>query len=290
MKSRLELFCVLVLCFSLLLSQQSARAYTVEDVDRAREQKDYVLLKKITDDPASEKPVRLYALVGLESDVRITYLDSQLVKDEPAVKTYIYYTMAQHKKLELPQIPEAFAALVQAPPAEKRLVYFQFFQRYYVTQLAAAGRWEEALSESKRLIGLTRPAETYPASTLDTISFIIKGENFSRTQDVQQSLQAMEIFSKDVQEHTKKSTWFQLPYPGTSPIAVIIKPFEESENDKSRIWALLYAGKFDVARREADALFAQASTPQKIQEALLLIGQTMNGKEQRVDASNELLK
>lgn len=274
---------------ALLWMSATAWCYTREDITKAAQQHDNTLLKKITDDKSVPVELRLYALGSLPDEVRVTYLDSDLVADQPTEKLRLFMLAARHFDLATARYAEAFQLLADIAPENNWYVYYHTLQRSYVNRLGAEGKWGEALAESKRLIGLTPPDRNFPKSALETINLIIKGESYARTQNVTASVQAMQAFMSDAQNGTSKSSWFDVPYPGETSNTAVISPLEKSKDTKLRIWALLYAGKYELARQEADKLYAEATTTYKIKTAMMLIAQCVNGKAQHVDAANDLL-
>jgi len=251
---------------ALLWMSTAAWSYTRDDVKKAREQHDNALLKKITDDSSVPVELRIYALGGLPRDVQVTYLDVDWIKNQPNQQFMLLLLAAQYFDLSTERYPEAFKLLADVAPARNRYVYYCTLQRAYVRRLGAEGKWSEALAESKRIIGLTPPQQNYSASALQTINITIKGENYARTKDVTASLKAMQEFMDDAKNGTHKSAWFNVPYPGKTPNSAYVSPLEKSKNVELRIWALLYAGKYELARHDADALYAKATTPDSIKK------------------------
>lgn len=247
--------------------------------EQLKEITDPVALKVIADDATEEVNIRANAVHKLPIEQKVPYLTADW---SPNVRVHVSYEMYMKGLLETNQFEPAIADWIATGNTSTIAI-----QETYIKALLSEGNTAKALSESKRLMGLTKVDQKSLLRTVNAIAGVIKGDALKNGASPKAAISAMNSYLEGVNNKDISDVAFTaLPYPASDPA---ITALESSEDARVAAIASLYNGKYDAATAKGNDLLMAATTPAQIEIAMWVIGAAANGKAGLPTAANDAL-
>ena len=190
-------------------------------------------------------------------------------------------------KLRLEDYPEALRAALDFSEYGG-VGLLQEVQVSYVGKLIAAKRENEALLESKRLLGITPLDGQALSRIVSTIGATIKADVLAKDKTLPQAIEEANAYLEAVNKgDVKKHSYSALTYPTTSKE---LEAFASDARPRTAIVALLYAVRFEEAKDQSKTLLAMAGDNDSLARAIQLAGAALNGESGLPTTANVLLQ
>jgi len=283
---------VAALLLGITVSAATVRAeYTSNDLGAAAtaaNQGNVEPLKKIFEDRGTPHAIRLSALSNARNSGAYRpcaeYLDTPFMDEHTAFAAIILSGSAvlnTPKWNDKVHYPKAIASMFES--GEVADMYQ--VQRMHVLHLIKDGQGQEALRESKRLIGLAPIHEGTLIDAVQVIGTAVRAAAIAQGKSIKEAIAHQNAYLEAVQKGDLSQTEFaKAAFPAANASAAAA---EQHSNARVRIDALIFNGRYDVAEKFARGEVAAAMNDEALSLALQLVGRVLNGKTGSPTAVNQ---